>query len=182
MSAKLKYHFAIFTFAFLISGCAAPAFTNIDKTKITPFDGTVRTIEIIEPIESPIGKIAAIVMPGKYTSKLQDSEGIYFIGTVKAIAVRTVRDDYFVDLGGVWVPNDEKVAPRVFIMEQGNTRRGKTLDEAMNANVNNDFSAPIGIALLSQYLLKQSMGDAILFHPSTDIEATKKLRNAFFKP
>lgn len=182
MSLKLKPYFAALIFAFLISGCAAPAFTNIDKTKITPFDGAIRTVEITEPIESPIGKIAAIVMPGKYVSKLQDSEGTYFIGTVKAIAVRTVRDDYFVDLGGVWVPKDERVAPRVFIMEQGNTRRGKTLDEAMNANVNNDFAAPIGIALLSQYLLKQSMGDAILFHPSTDIEAIQKLRNAFSKP
>lgn len=120
------------------------------------------------------------LLPGKYEFQLKDANGVYHFGTGLAVYM-VERNSVAVFRGGVFVPNAPTASPRVFAVEEGNPRRGKTLAEALSSQPPGPTILPLGIALIEAWSVESNRGNLVLFHEMRDDAVASKVR-ALFNP
>jgi hypothetical protein len=118
------------------------------------------------------------LLPGKYGLQLKDANGVYHIG--QELAVYLVdRNSVAVFRGGVFIPNSPTMPPRLFAVEEGSPRRGKTLAEAISSQPPGATFLPLGIALIDAWAVEANRGNLVLFQEIRDEVVAARLRTIF---
>jgi hypothetical protein len=120
------------------------------------------------------------LLPGKYGLQLRDADGVYHLGPELAVYV-VERNSVAVFRGGVFIPISQAASPRLFAVEEGNPRRGKTLAEAMNSQPPGGTIFPLGIALIETWAIASNRGNLVLLQEIQDDVVAAKVR-AIFHP
>lgn len=120
------------------------------------------------------------LLPGDYECQANDADAKFFVGREATCYVRTVRGDYLVAPGGLWLPDAAELAPRFFIVQRPNSlRRGPTLATATAATPAQPVLYPPGMAVVDALLQWASDGQMMLLAEINDAALVAKIRAAF---
>jgi len=118
------------------------------------------------------------LLPGKYGLQLKDANGVYHLGPELAVYM-VDRNSVAVFRGGVFIPTSPTTPPRLFAVEEGSPRRGKTLAEAMSPQPPGATFLPLGIALIDAWAVEANRGNLVLFQEIRDDVVASRLRTIF---
>lgn len=118
------------------------------------------------------------LLPGKYGLQLRDADGVYHLGPELAVYM-VERSSVAVFRGGVFIPTSQAASPRLFAVEEGNPRRGKTLAEAIGSQPPGGTILPLGIALIEAWAVASNRGNLVLLQEIQDDVVAAKLRTIF---
>lgn len=119
------------------------------------------------------------LLPGQYGCQSRDSDARLFVGRQATLYMRSVRGEYLVAPGGVWLPDSPDVKARFFIVQRKETlRRGPTLKAALEVPLDAPFLLP-GDAILDAMLQWASDGHMMLLPEIDDPLLLARLRDRF---
>jgi hypothetical protein len=129
--------------AALAIGCAGhPQLANL-KQRETPAEPVVLPSNICTNFTGAFGKDAeACVLAGTYRIEKENALGQLFRGDLPSVYWK-IGDDVTLVHGGIWLPRDSGVAPRIYFYQTAGFIKGKSVAEVENARVAMASKAPV---------------------------------------
>jgi hypothetical protein len=117
------------------------------------------------------------LLPGVYTASSETEFGRFYLGAVPSLFMKTVRGQYLLAYGGVWLPQSQDHRPRFFFVQDDTVRRGATLEEAISAVPAEPYQGSGW--LLNMILLSATRGNLVQLAEIDDQALVDRLRTEF---
>lgn len=117
------------------------------------------------------------LLPGLYAATSETDSGLFYLGKEASLFMKTVRGQYLVAFGGVWLPKSKDAKPRFFLVQDDTVRRGATLQEAASSKPDSPNFSPGW--LTNMLILAATRGSLVLLAEIDDPAIANRLRAEF---